>query len=124
MGVDAVLTSESDVVTDDGELLEAQAWLRREELQGREIETAGGTKVGTVGDVFLDEEAAIVGYALARVHVTGPVADRRVVLNDHVLDNGGRDGVMTIDLSKAERPASEPSEAGTEAGPTDNSVSV
>ncbi len=56
---------------------------------------------------MIDEEARIVGYSLSRVHVAGPVADNKLVLKEAILDDGGVDGVMTIDLAKAERPLDE-----------------
>jgi uncharacterized protein YrrD len=104
LGLDAVLASNSDVVMDSGEIDKAEMWLRREDLQGREIETPGGTKVGTVGDVVLDDEANIIGFALARVHVSGPVAENRAVMKDAVLDTGGVAGKVIVDLSIAEQP--------------------
>lgn len=110
LGIDTVLVTGSDVVTDNVEMPEVEMWLRRENLQGREINTAGGTKVGTVGDVLFDEEAQVVGFALARVFVEGPVAENRIILKEAVLDAGGKTGVVTIDLSKAEQHGTEPVE--------------
>ena len=102
-GIDAILAKSSDVVTDDDEAVEVEHWLRREDLQKREIDTPGGTKVGTIGDILLDEEAKIVGFSLGRVFVEGPVAKNRMIMKAAVLDTGRDDGVMTIDLSKAEQ---------------------
>jgi uncharacterized protein YrrD len=110
LGIDTVLVTGSDVVTDNVEMPEVEMWLRRENLQGRGINTAGGTKVGTVGDVLFDEEAQVVGFALARVFVEGPVAEKRIILKEAVLDAGGKTGVVTIDLSKAEQHGTEPVE--------------
>lgn len=106
-GIDAVLVTDSDVILESSENPEVEIWKRREDLQGRGIDTPGGTKVGTVGDVLIDEEARIIGYSLSRVHVSGPVAENKMVLKEAILDNGGVDGVMTIDLAKAERPLDE-----------------
>jgi uncharacterized protein YrrD len=106
-GIDAVLVKDSDVITDSGEQPEVEIWRRREDLNGRGVDTPGGTKVGTVGDVLIDEEARIVGFSLSRVHVAGPSAENKLVLKEAILDNGGVDGVMTIDLAKAERPLDE-----------------
>jgi uncharacterized protein YrrD len=106
-GIDAVLVKDSDVITDSGEQPEVEIWRRREDLNGRGVDTPGGTKVGTVGDVLIDEEARIVGFSLSRVHVAGPIAENKLVLKEAILDNGGVDGVMTIDLAKAERPLDE-----------------
>lgn len=108
LGIDSVLVSDSDVVTNNEETPEVEMWLRREDLQGREINTAGGTKVGTVGDVLFDEEAQVVGFALARVFVEGPVAESRIVKKEAVLETGGKTGAITIDLTKAEVPSTVP----------------
>ena len=102
-GYDAVLVTGSDVETDSNETPEVELWLRRETVQGRGMETPGGTKVGTVGDILFNEKAKVVGFSLARVFVTGPVADKRVVMKEAVADAGGKDGIVTVDLSKAEK---------------------
>lgn len=105
-GIDSVLVTASDVVADSTEYSILETWLRREEIQGRGVDTPGGTKVGNIGDVLLDENAKIVGYWLSKVRVAGPIAEHRQVMNDAVIDTGDRDGIMTIDLGKAERPSS------------------
>lgn len=104
-GVDAILAKSADAVTDDKKMADIENWLRLEKLQGREVDTPGGTKVGTVGDVMLDEEARIVGFSLSRVYVEGPVAENPIIMRDAVLDIGRDDDAMTIDLSKVERQA-------------------
>jgi len=103
LGVDAVLVSGPDVVTDNVDTPEVELWLRRDELQGRGIDTAGGTKVGTVGDVMFDAEANVVGFALAKVFVEGPVAEKRMVAKQAVIETGGKSGIITVDLTKAEQ---------------------
>jgi len=102
-GHDAVLVTDSDVETDSSDTPEVELWMRRENFQGRGIETPGGTKVGTVGDILFNEKAKVVGFSLARVFVTGPVADKRVVMKDAVADAGGKEGIVTVDLAKAEK---------------------
>ena len=109
-GLDAILVKASDVVTDDEQTEEAQHWLRREDLQKRDIDTPGGTKVGTIGDILLDEEARIDGFSLGKVFVEGPVAESRRILKGAIVDTGRDDGVMTVDLSKAEQ--TEPAKEG------------
>ena len=104
-GIDAILAKSSDVVTDDEEAEEVEHWLRREDLQKREIDTPGGTKVGSIGDILLDEEARVVGFSLGKVFVEGPVAESRRILKGAIIDTGRDDGVMTVDLSKAEQAA-------------------
>jgi uncharacterized protein YrrD len=101
-GIDAVLTTGSDVATDNSQVPKADMWLRRDQLIGREVETAGGTKVGTVGDLLFDEQAAVAGITLARAHVAGPIAESKQVLSAAIEQTGGREGVMIVDLAKAE----------------------
>ncbi len=103
-GIDAILTSDSDVISDNSQLPEVDVWLRRDDLQGREVETAGGTKVGTIGDVLFDEQAMVAGVSLARVHVAGPIAENKILLRSAITDTGGREGAMIVDLSLAEQP--------------------
>lgn len=102
-GADYVLAKSSDVVTDDKQLLESESWLRLDKLQGREVDTTGGTKVGIVGDAILDEEARIVGFTLSRVYVEGPVAESRTIYQAAIVDNGQVDGTMTVDLNVVEQ---------------------
>ena len=103
IGQDAVLVTHADVIHEEGNLAEkAEPWLRRDELQGRPVDTSGGTKVGKIGDVLIDGEGNVLGFTLGNVYVTGPVADNRSVSIDTVLDVGQEDGAMTIDLRRAE----------------------
>jgi uncharacterized protein YrrD len=103
LGVDAVLTMGSDVIRDGSEFGPSQNWIRRDSVQGRIMQTAGGTKVGSVGDLLFDD-SKVVAFALARVNVEGPIARNRVVMRTAVRDAGGFDGTMIVDLTEAEQP--------------------
>jgi uncharacterized protein YrrD len=105
LGVDAVLTLESNVIKDDSGYAPSQEWLRRDSVQGRIMNTAGGTKVGTVGDLLIDDDYKVVAFSLARVNVEGPIARSRIVTRTAVTDAGGFDGSIVVDLSEAEQPA-------------------
>ncbi|MDX1615013.1 MAG: PRC-barrel domain-containing protein [Candidatus Promineifilaceae bacterium] len=105
LGVDAILTNAADVVAEKDDLAQTESWLRRDELRGREVDTPGGTKVGSIGDVLFDEESHVVGLSLGRVHVEGPIAENRMILRGAVVDTGDEDGRMTVDLAKAEQPS-------------------
>ena len=61
LGIDAVLTIQSDVITDDTVYVPSQDWLRRDGVQGRIMNTAGGTKVGSVGDLLIDDSYFDIG---------------------------------------------------------------
>lgn len=102
-GADFVLAKTSDAVTDDKQLTASEAWIRLDKLQGREVDTTGGTKVGIIGDAILDEEARIIGFTLSRVYVEGPVAESRTIYQTAIVDNGQADGTMTVDLTLVER---------------------
>ncbi|HEX6384524.1 MAG TPA: PRC-barrel domain-containing protein [Anaerolineae bacterium] len=102
-GIDAILVKNSEVVTDDKEHPEVENWLRLDKLRGREVDTPGGTKVGTVGDIVLGEEGHVTGFTLSRVFVEGPIAEKGTIPREALIDTGDEDKVMTIDLPKVEQ---------------------
>lgn len=102
LGVDAILVRGSDVITDDGALPEAKAWLRRDKLAGREADTPGGTRLGAIGDIIVDPTGHITGFAMSKTYVEGPLAEKRVISRSVILDTGQEDGRMTVDLAKLE----------------------
>ena len=101
-GADAILVKNADVVTDDNDLAAAKEWLRRDKLAGRDVDTPGGTRLGQLGDVVVDAAGRITGFAMWKVFVEGPLADKRVIDRSAVLDTGQVDGRMTVDLSRLE----------------------
>jgi sporulation protein YlmC with PRC-barrel domain len=103
-GIDAVLVKHREVVKNEDEVEETEKWLPLSELQGRAVDTPGGTKVGQIGDVILDQEARVSRFRLSKVFVAGTIAEDPTIPRGAMLDTGGVDGVMTIDLPKAEQP--------------------
>jgi sporulation protein YlmC with PRC-barrel domain len=103
LGLDVVLTVDSDVVIDEKQILDLNAWVKRENLVGRQVDTTGGTRVGVIGDVIVDNEGQVVGFKLARVNVEGPIARKQAIAREVVTDTGGAAGVMTIDMPRAEQ---------------------
>ena len=101
-GIDAVLVKNSDVIKEAAELTESEHWVRLSNLKGRPIDTPGGTKIGTVGDIIIGEEGNITGLALSKVEVEGPISEKGMVERSTLIDAGSVDGVITIDLTKAE----------------------
>ena len=101
-GADAILVKNADVITDDNDLAAAKEWLRRDKLAGRDVDTPGGTRLGQLGDVVVDAAGRITGFAMWKVFVEGPLADKRVIDRSAVLDTGQVDGRMTVDLSRLE----------------------
>lgn len=107
-GIDAILVKNSDVVTSEKEFAPSALWLRFEKLRGREVDTPGGTKVGSVGDVIIGSEGEITGFVLAKVFVEGPIAAQGHIPREGLVDTGSEDKVMTIDLPKVETLLQEP----------------
>jgi sporulation protein YlmC with PRC-barrel domain len=103
LGIDAVLAADSDVVVEEAQASEVEQWVRRQDVVGREVDTTGGTKVGVIGDVIINDDDGVIGFKLARVFVEGPIAKKLAVAREVVADTGAEDGVMTIDLAQAEQ---------------------
>ena len=101
-GADAILVKSANVVTDDSELTAAKEWLRRDKLAGRDVDTPGGTRLGQLGDVVVDPSGRITAFAMWKVFVEGPLAEKRIIDRGAVLDTGHVDGRMTVDLSRLE----------------------
>lgn len=103
-GIDAVLIKTASALTDNKMLTEAEQWIRLHDLEGRDVDTPGGTRVGTIGDVILDEEGKISAFYLSRVLVEGPLAEKKQIDRRAMIDSGQADGILTIDLPRAENP--------------------
>jgi len=103
-GIDAILVRTSDVIAEENDVPESVAWVRLSKLSKREVDTPGGTKVATIGDIILGEQGDITGFALSRVYVEGPIEKNGTIPRTAVIDTGDEDGVMTIDLTHAENP--------------------
>lgn len=101
-GIDAILVVNPDVVGEESATEAAADWVRLSKLRGREIDTPNGTKVANIGDIVIGEEGGIAGFTLAKVHVDGPIANKGAIARSTLIDTGHADGIMTIDLTKAE----------------------
>ena len=102
-GIDALLAESTFTVYEGEEAPEPPGWLRLDQLRGREVRTPGGTRIGKIADIVLDEEARITGFALANLSVKGPVAQADAVARRAVVDVEVEDGVMAMDLAEAEQ---------------------
>lgn len=102
-GKDAILIKDADCVMETSEVENFEDFVERDEISGRSVDTPGGTKIGRIGDLILDENAMIVGFALSQIYVSGPIAANRAVSRKAVVDVGDEDGVMTVDLPEAEK---------------------
>ena len=74
-GQDAILAKKTDVIVKEEELENHERWLSAsDELHGYEVVTEDGARIGTLGDVVLDNQGQILGYEMAEVAVEGRVA--------------------------------------------------
>ncbi len=101
-GVDVWLISGSDKVVGPEEVPDSDTFVLVGELRGREIVTEGGTKIGVVDDVILDPEARVLGFLLGKVHVQGPLAERKTIAREAVTKLGSKDAPMAVVLAQAE----------------------
>jgi sporulation protein YlmC with PRC-barrel domain len=72
------------------------------DLQGREVQTDGGTKIGTIGDVLLDREAQVIGFSLNRIAVQGPLQEKKAFVRSAVVSFGDKKQPVIISLPRAE----------------------
>ena len=101
-GIDAILIESSDAIT-DSRISPMGDWIELKTMFGRTIDTPGGTKVATLGDVVLNDEALITGFTLGKVYLSSPIAENGAIARAAVIDAGHEDGTMTINIDKAER---------------------
>ena len=101
-GIDVWLVSGPDTVVGPEGIPESDTFTLVGELRGREIQTEGGTKIGVIDHVILDNEARVLGFGLGKVYSQGPLADRKVLAREAILDLGNAKQPMTINLAQAE----------------------
>jgi sporulation protein YlmC with PRC-barrel domain len=102
LGVDTWLVIGSDRVTEFSSLADTNSLVLVSELKGREIQTEGGTKIGTVEDIVLDEKANVLGFTLGKVYVQGPLAERKIITRAAITNIGSKDTPMTTIFARAE----------------------
>jgi uncharacterized protein YrrD len=102
MGVDAWLVAAPTNVVGLGDIAGSDTYVRAGTLRGRQIVTDGGTPLGTIGDVIVDESGAVLGFALAKVAVQGPLAERKTIARAAISALGDERNPMTAVLARAE----------------------
>ncbi len=101
-GIDAWLVSSSDKIKEKSDIPDSENFLLASEFRGREIQSEGGTHLGTVEDILLDAEANVIGFSLSKVYVQGPVAERKAIARAAITGFGSNNLPMTTLLAKAE----------------------
>jgi uncharacterized protein YrrD len=102
LGEHAWLVSGPDIVVQEEDLPESGTLTLVGELRGREIQSEGGTKVGVVEDVVLDEQCGVLGFTLGKVFMQGPLAERKTIAREALTSLGSKIKPMTTVLEKAE----------------------
>ena len=101
-GIDAWLVSGSDTVVGPEAIPDSGTFILVGDLRGKELQTEGGTKVASIDHVILDNEARVLGFGLGKVYSQGPLAERRAIARDAILNLGTAKEPMTINLAQAE----------------------
>src|SRR5262245_55644827 len=101
-GIDVWLISGSDKVTQVDDRTGPKDLLFMDDLRGREIETDGGSKIGTIGDVVLDEQARVLGFTLGKNYIKGSLAEKKGIVRAAFVDLGDKERPAILDLPKAE----------------------
>ena len=105
IGMDVILVKSSDIVQNEGDS-DAGNWIRRDKIVGRDLVTAGGTKVAAVGDVILGNEAEVAGFTLGKSYIESPVAKSGAVSRDVIVHSPAPEEEkkpLVVDLERAER---------------------
>ncbi len=103
LGEDAILVEDADCVMDAATMEQSVAYRRRSEIVGRRVDTPGGTRIGTIGDLIIDDEAVILGFSLPQTYVAGPIAGNKAISRSAIVDTDGENGVLTALLADAEK---------------------
>ena len=101
-GIDVWLVAGSDTVTGPEGIPESGTFTLIGDLRGRELQTEGGTKIGMIDHVILDNEARVLGFGLSKVYAQGPLAERKMLAREAILDLGDAKKPMTVNLAQAE----------------------
>ncbi len=101
-GEDVWLVAGPDSVVNRKALPDSVHFVLLSDLRGREIQTEGGTTIGTVEDVILDAQANVTGFALGKVKMKGPLRERKTIARAAVTGMGGKGVPMTAAMDRAE----------------------
>ena len=101
-GIDVWLVNGSDKVSQMDDKSGLKELVFMDDLRGREIETDGGSKIGTIGDVVLDEQARVLGFMLGKNYIKGALAEKKGIVRAAFVDLGDKERPAILDLPKAE----------------------
>lgn len=102
-GIDTWLVEASDIVIAKDEVSGSDTYLLGDSLRGREIQTDGGTKIGTIGDILVDEKCNVLGFSFDKLQVEGPLSQSRVIARAAITNLGSSSAPMIAALDQAEK---------------------
>ncbi len=102
-GIDTWLTDASDIVIAKDDVSGAETYLLGDSLRGREIQTDGGTKIGTIGDILVDDKCNILGFSFDKLNVEGPLSETRQIARVAITNLGSNSAPMIAALDQAEK---------------------
>ncbi len=102
-GIDCWMINGSDkvIAKDDGE--NRDTYILADDLRGREVQTDGGTKIGVIGDVIVDNACQVLGFSLDKLHVEGPLSQSKAIARPAITSLGDKDNTMIASLTEAEK---------------------
>jgi sporulation protein YlmC with PRC-barrel domain len=102
-GIDAWLVDASDIVIAKDDVSGAETYLLGDSLRSREIQTDGGTKIGTIGDILVDEKCSVLGFSFDKLNVEGPLSESRLIARAAITNLGNSNSPMIASLDQAEK---------------------
>lgn len=102
LGIDVWLVGGPDVVVNVDTLEGNDDFIKFDDVRGREIATEGGSKIAVVDDVLFDVDGKVLGFALSKVLVPGPLSERKAIHRDAISSCGGEKIPMVTVMNQAE----------------------
>jgi sporulation protein YlmC with PRC-barrel domain len=106
-GQDVILISRTDACVGESEIPSVDRLLRvSDEIRGRDVINQDGTRIGRLADVLVDQNGALVGYALGDVYVEEFPFDEPKRIPVEATKSFGRDVLIVQTAKAAEGPTS------------------
>ncbi len=102
LGIDVWLVGGPDVVVNFDTVPDHEDLIKFDDVRGRDIATEGGSKIAVVDDVIFDDSGKVLGFALGKVLVPGPLAERKAIHRDAITSCGGDKIPMVAVMTQAE----------------------
>ena len=102
-GLDVWLMDGSEIVIAADDVQGADKYVLGDSLRGREMQTDGGTKIGSVSDILIDAQNNVIGFSLGKIQVQGPIAEAKAIARAAVTDLGSENSPMIVVLEQAEK---------------------